>query len=158
MHYPINYFKEDISIDLRRFQPFKKWLLQVGDNHNVEIEEVNYIFCSDEYLYNINMEYLNHDTYTDIITFDNRDNESDKIQADIFISIDRVIENAKTNNTNFTNEISRVMVHGLLHLIGYKDKTSTEKHNMREAENNALNYLPTSAVPRGTLNKEIKNL
>jgi len=98
------------------------------------IGEINYIFCSDEYILSINEEYLNHDYYTDIITFDNRDNTQDDIEADIFVSVDRVQENAQMIQVPFDTELRRVMVHGLLHLLGYHDKSEEEISQMREKE------------------------
>jgi len=151
MIYPINYFKEDVTIDLRSLSSFKKWLIAVADSHKESIDTLNYIFCSDEYLYQINQDYLNHDTYTDIITFDNRDDLNDPIEGDIFISLERVTENAETNKVSKETELARVMSHGLLHLIGFKDKTEIEKLAMREEENKALNFFKLSDVSRGTL-------
>jgi rRNA maturation RNase YbeY len=151
MAYPINYFKEDVSIDLRKLSPFKKWLIRVSEHHQHKIEALNYILCSDEYLLQINQDYLNHDTYTDIITFDNRDDMDQPIEGDIFISFERVKENAVINKVTVDIELARVMAHGLLHLIGFKDKTDKEKQTMREQEDNALNFLLESNVSRGTL-------
>ena len=151
MAYPINYFKEDVSIDLRKLSPFKKWLISVSEHHQHKIEALNYILCSDEYLLQINQDYLNHDTYTDIITFDNRDDVNQPIEGDIFISFERVKENAVINKVTVDIELARVMAHGLLHLIGFKDKTDKEKQTMREQEDSALNFLQESNVSRGTL-------
>ena len=100
----------------------------------------NFIFCSDTFLLNINREYLSHDTFTDIITFDNSDSP-EQIETDIFISIDRVKENASHLNIEFEKELHRVMIHGILHLVGYKDKTQKEKEIMRARENEALELL-----------------
>jgi rRNA maturation RNase YbeY len=100
------------------------------------------VFCSDEYLYQINLEYLNHETYTDIITFDNSEKEFD-LSGDIFISIDRVNENAKTHNQEIETELSRVLAHGLLHLMGYKDKTKEESTLMRQKEEESINLYFT---------------
>ncbi len=98
-----------------------------------ELESLNYIFCSDPYLHQINVQYLDHDTYTDIITFDNAEEEN-TIESDIFISIDRVKENAASFDAGFEQELRRVMAHGVLHLLGFGDKTETEKQIMREQE------------------------
>ena len=98
--------------------------------------DINYIFCSDNYLHQINFQYLDHDTFTDIITFDQSD--KDQIEGDIFISIDRVHENANERNISFVNELHRVMIHGILHLLGYNDKTPKEKQLMREKEDECL--------------------
>ncbi|MBT0812480.1 rRNA maturation RNase YbeY [Litoribacter ruber] len=133
----INFFSEDIPFDLKPKNSYKKWLREIAGEEGFKIGELSYIFCSDEYLYSINLEYLNHDTYTDIITFDNSEDE-DIIEGDIFISIDRVRDNAKTQGTDETEELKRVVSHGLLHLMGYKDKTEEEERLMREKENQAI--------------------
>ncbi len=111
------------------------WLQQVADKEGRIIEEINFIFCSDDYLLKINNKYLQHNYYTDIITFDNSDDEQHSLQGDVFISIDRVKENSITMGTSFEDEISRIMVHGLLHLIGYNDKTEEDKKTMSAKEN-----------------------
>ena len=115
----------------------KNWLKQIAQSENFKIGELNYIFCSDEYLYKINVDYLDHHTYTDIITFDNSEKEK-TIESDIYVSIDRVQENAKTHNISFEDELDRVLIHGVLHLCGYKDKTEEEEKNMRLKENESL--------------------
>jgi len=139
----IYFFKEDYQFDLRKLKRYKRWLNQLANSYEFEIAELNYIFCSDEYLHKINLDYLNHDTYTDIITFDLQENNegNNSIEADIFISIDRVTDNAKNLNIDFEEELARVMAHGLLHLIGFKDKSDNEKGEMRLAENKALELL-----------------
>ena len=106
-------------------------------NENRTLGEVNYIFCSDEYLLNINKHYLNHDYYTDVISFDY--SEDGIISGDIFISVDTVKDNAKEYEVEFEKELARVMVHGVLHFIGYKDKTDEDAKLMRQKENQ---YLP----------------
>ena len=140
----INYFKEDINIDLRQFISLKKWLVKIADEYKMDIEDINYILCSDKYLHQINLTYLQHDTFTDIITFDNREHLTDAIEADIFISTERVEENAAKEHVTFKEELSRVMVHGLLHLFGLKDKTEKEKEHMRAAEDKALSTLKSN--------------
>lgn len=130
----INFFSEDVDYILENHNPVHDWLLGVATHENRKITELNYIFCSDDYLLDINKQYLNHDYYTDVITFDNSDNDSEEIEGDIFISIDRVNENAADSKTFFSNELHRVMVHGLLHLIGYADKSEEEITQMREKE------------------------
>jgi probable rRNA maturation factor len=117
--------------------PIKKWLRTIAANEGFSIRELNYIFMSDEGLHAINMEYLNHDTYTDIITFDNSDT-SGKIESDIFISLERVAANAEKFSTSFENELLRVMAHGVLHLCGYKDKKKAEAELMRRKEEACL--------------------
>lgn len=137
------FFKEDCQIDLRKLKKYKSWIIKLATHYKHEVLELNYIFCSDDYLHKINIEYLDHDTYTDIITFDLREksNESNTIESDIFISIDRVKENANKLNLPFLEELARVMAHGLLHLIGFKDKSDLEKKEMRIAETRALELL-----------------
>lgn len=112
----------------------------IAAKENYEIKELNYVFMSDEDLLKINIKYLNHDTYTDIITFDNAEIKG-KIESDIFISLDRVEANAKKFNTTYENELQRVMAHGLLHLCGYKDKKKEEVATMRKKEEESLAML-----------------
>src|SRR5690606_17448516 len=114
----INFFQEDIRYNLPKKLAIKRWLKQLATSEGYKITTLNYIFCSDEYLHHINREYLNHDTFTDIITFDNSDDKS-TIEGDIFISVDRARENSQSQNNNFENEIKRLLCHGLLHLLGY---------------------------------------
>lgn len=129
----IVFFNEDINFKFQDKNKFKSWLKKVADKEGFTIGQLNYIFCSDEYLHKINLEYLDHDTYTDIITFDNSEDES-TIEGDIFVSIDRIRENSQTLNTVFEEEIKRVIIHGLLHLCGYDDHTSEDKAEMRKLE------------------------
>ncbi len=134
----ILFFEEDIKLKIKKKLALKKWLKYTVEKEKKSVSELNYIFCSDEYLLEMNVSYLNHDTLTDIITFDNSE-EADVITGDIFISIERVIENAKKFEVDFEDELHRVMVHGVLHLIGYKDKKKEEKEKMRAKENYYLN-------------------
>ncbi len=129
----IYFFSEEINFELKEKLNRKRWLKNIATKGGFTIKELNYVFCSDEYLYQINLEYLNHETYTDIITFDNSEKKFD-LSGDIFISIDRVNENAKTHNQETETELSRVLAHGLLHLMGYKDKTKEESTLMRQKE------------------------
>ena len=129
----IVFFNEDINFKFQDKNKFKAWLKKVAEKEDFTIGELNYIFCSDEYLHKINLEYLDHDTYTDIITFDNSETET-VIEGDIFISIERVRENSQTLNTVFEEEIKRVIVHGLLHLCGYDDHAPEDKAEMRRLE------------------------
>jgi len=137
----IYFFSEGINFELQEKLKRKRWLKTIATKDGFIIKELNYVFCSDEYLYQMNLEYLNHDTYTDIITFDNSEKELDII-GDVFISIDRIRENAKTHNQKVEDELNRVLVHGLLHLMGYKDKTKEESALMRQKEEESINlYL-----------------
>lgn len=136
----ILFFEEDITYSLKEKNKYKKWLKSIAEKEGFKIKELNYIFCSDEYLYQINLDYLNHKTYTDIITFDNSENKN-SIEGDIFISIERVSENAQKENVLFEKELQRVLSHGLLHLMGYKDKSEADKTIMRNKEELALNLF-----------------
>jgi rRNA maturation RNase YbeY len=129
----IIFFNEDIDFKFQGKNNFKAWLKKVADKEGFKIKNLNYIFCSDVYLHKINVDYLNHDTFTDIITFDNSEDES-LIEGDIFVSIERVKENSQTLNTVFGEELKRVIVHGLLHLCGYDDHSFEEKAKMRRLE------------------------
>ena len=112
------------------------WIERIGEHFQYAIREIQYVFCDDEYLYEMNMQYLNHDTYTDIITFDYADGEV--LHGDIFISLDRVEENALEREIDFNEELLRVMAHGLLHMKGLKDKTEEEKNVMRREEESLM--------------------
>lgn len=146
----INFFEEEIKSSLSKKRITKQWLKQIAANRGYKIQDLNYIFCSDEYLLDINIQYLNHDTYTDIVTFDQSEYENE-IEGDIYISIDRVKENSETLKTDYNQELLRVLAHGLLHLCGLKDKTELEKKEMRKEEDEALSLYPPSTVPRGTV-------
>lgn len=136
----ILFFEEDIKFSLNQKNKHKKWLKEIVEKENFKIKELNYIFCSDEYLYQINQQYLNHKTYTDIITFDN--SEKPKIiEGDIFISIERIRDNACKKNNGFEIELLRVISHGLLHLMGYKDKTPEDKKTMSEMEDKSISLF-----------------
>ncbi|WP_053406394.1 rRNA maturation RNase YbeY [Persicobacter sp. CCB-QB2] len=133
----INFFTEDVEFDVDQLISSRAWINQVIENEGFELEEINFIFCSDEYLYKINVEYLNHDTYTDIITFDNSETPG-FIESDIFVSVERIKDNALSLNVPFEQELKRVIIHGVLHLLGYKDKTEEEAATMRAKENEAI--------------------
>ena len=128
----IHFCTEDITFSLKEKLKHKAWLNEVAKQEGKKILELTYVFCSDEYLLQINQEYLNHDTLTDIVTFDNSEDPK-KIEGDIFISIERVLENGNKLGTSET-ELERVMVHGVLHLLGYKDKKKEDKALMTEKE------------------------
>ena len=136
----INFFYENISFEIENQTKVKKWIDSIINRNDYKVIELNYIFCDDEYLHKINTEYLNHDTYTDIITFDNSDTPSE-IEGDLFISIDRVKDNASQLNVDFLSELHRVIIHGVLHLLGHVDKTELDKLNMRKEEEDALALL-----------------
>ena len=130
----INFFCEDVAFELTHSETIQAWITHTINNENHSISELNYIFCSDEYLHKINIDYLDHDYYTDIITFDNSDEEQ-IVEGDIFISIERVEDNAQDQGIAFELELRRVLIHGVLHLLGYKDKSQSEQQQMREKEN-----------------------
>jgi len=127
-----SFFSEDISFQLADELKTQNWIIESIKQEGKTPGEINYIFCSDNYLYKMNVEHLNHDTFTDIITFNYC--VEDVVNTDIFISVDRVKENAKDFETSFENELSRVMIHGMLHLVGYDDKTEADKEAMRAKE------------------------
>lgn len=129
----INFFTEDIKFNLKAKLAVKQWIKNTITAENYSLEELNFIFCSDEYLLRINQEFLQHDYYTDVITFDNSEVENN-ILGDIFISVDRIVDNAKQANTTAENEMHRIMIHGTLHLLGYKDKTKKHKEEMTGKE------------------------
>jgi rRNA maturation RNase YbeY len=129
----IRFFTEDISFSLKNKGLVKKWIKQTIIDESHKLRELNFIFCSDQYLLSINQQFLNHDTYTDIITFDNSDKEG-LIIGDIFISVDRVQENAESFKTKMEDELQRVMIHGTLHLLGYPDKGKEAKAIMTQKE------------------------
>jgi len=137
---PIQFFAEDIDFDLTNQTIISDWIKVLINNHKKELHLLNFIFCSDSYLHQINVEYLNHDTLTDIITFPYA--EIPIIHSDIFISIDRVKENSTLFKTTFEKELHRVIIHGVLHLCGFGDKNETEKKEMRNQEEKALALLP----------------
>jgi probable rRNA maturation factor len=131
------FFLEPVAMLKSRTQ-LKKFIQKVAKKNGRPILSLNVIFCSDEYLLNINKQYLQHDYYTDIITFDLSENKKSAITAELYISIDRVRDNAKHNKTPFYNEIHRVIFHGLLHLLGYKDKLKKDKILMKQMEDKLL--------------------
>ena len=135
----INFHSEGVDFHLVNEKKRIKWIKDSIKNEAKKVGEISYIFCSDEYLHKMNLEYLNHDTYTDIITFDYT--EENIVSGDIFISIDRVKENAIKFKTLFEKELSRVIIHGALHLMGYKDKSAQEKKQMRSKEDFYLTLL-----------------
>lgn len=136
----INFFTEEISFNLKQKRKIKAWIDDTIASEGYQLEELNFIFCSDEYLLRINNDFLQHDYYTDVITFDN--SEAFKtIVGDIFISIDRIRDNAKQNTVSSTNELCRVMIHGTLHLLGFKDKLKKDKLLMTHKENEYLQKL-----------------
>ncbi len=137
----IHFSTENITFRLKGKTRIKNWITTVIQNENKRVGEVNYLFCDDAYMLQVNMAYLNHDTYTDIITFDSV--EGNLISGDILISIDRVRENAQLFACPFEQELSRVIIHGVLHLLGNPDKSEEEALSMRQKENDAIQLLET---------------
>ena len=137
----INFFTEEIDFSLENKEEICVWIESQSEGYGVDIQTINYVFCSDDYLLNINIEHLDHDYYTDIITFDMRDAKGQPIEADIFVSIDRIKDNAQKEGVTFLNELHRVIIHGFLHLVGYSDKTDEEKVEMRTQEEKCLSLL-----------------
>ncbi|MBH83431.1 MAG: rRNA maturation RNase YbeY [Flavobacteriales bacterium] len=127
------YYHSECDFQLKDYESITKWLNDVIRTEHKELGEINYIFCDDQYLLKKNQEYLQHDTFTDIITFDYT--EENRLFADIFISIERVKENAINFAVPFETELKRVIIHGVLHLIGYKDSSDEYTKTMRSKEN-----------------------
>ena len=132
----IYFSSENIKFDLRGKLKVKKWITDLIKAQNKKVGDISYLFCDDAYLIEVNRTYLDHDTYTDIITFDYV--EGDTISGDILISVERVKENAQLFNTTFDQELHRVIIHGVLHLLGQGDKTEAETAQMRNKEEAAL--------------------
>ncbi|MGE5381837.1 MAG: rRNA maturation RNase YbeY [Omnitrophica WOR_2 bacterium] len=135
----INFFSEDIAFELENKQTIIRWINQVIEDHKSSLGTINYIFCNDEYLLRLNKQYLDHDTYTDIITFDY--STPKVLSGEIYISIDRVEENSIKFKSTFLNELHRVIIHGILHLTGQGDKTEKESKIMRSKEDHYLNLI-----------------
>jgi probable rRNA maturation factor len=134
----IDFFVEELDFSLQHQNELREWIRQIIEDHGYDVENLTYVFCSDDYLHQINLEYLDHDSYTDIVTFNNSDFPDRIIEGDIFISVDRVRENAETLFVSFTNELHRVIIHGVLHLLGYDDKDAASQADMREKEDSCL--------------------
>ncbi|MEM9545448.1 MAG: rRNA maturation RNase YbeY [Bacteroidota bacterium] len=132
----ILFHKEEIEVQLPDEKKLTQWLCNIAGTEDKKVKQVTYIFCDDEYLLEINKQFLNHDFYTDIITFPYK--QGSEIESDIFISVDRVRENATLYKVDFDRELLRVIAHGLLHLMGYKDKTKEEEKVMRAQEDLAI--------------------
>ncbi|MDG1698248.1 MAG: rRNA maturation RNase YbeY [Polaribacter sp.] len=130
-------FNYETPFELLDEKFIEDWINTVVLSHGYTIGEINYIFCDDTYLHKLNLEFLQHDTLTDIISFDSTLGKL--IGGDLFISVERVAENAKEYKVSFTDELHRVMIHGILHYMGFKDKSSADIKRMRKEENTALN-------------------
>ena len=134
----IMYFFEEVEPLFDKEKEVEDWIMDCIAAEGQIQGNLNFIFCSDEYLHKINLEYLQHDDYTDVITFPYSDQ---KVEGDVFISLERVRENSKNFEVTFENELHRVMIHGILHLLGYSDKTETDKEQMRRKEDSYLRLI-----------------
>ena len=150
----INFFSEDIQFDLPNKKKVTSWITKIIKNEGFSVNQLNFIFCGDNYLQKLNRKHLGHDTSTDVLTFDHAGTRGEgtgdggrgtlcamrhaPCAGDIFISIDRVKENARDYDNSFPDELARVMIHGILHLLGYRDKTAKGKASMREKEDDCL--------------------
>lgn len=132
----IRFAVQDINFELFQAENVRKWISEVVQRRQKRVGNISYLFCDDEYLLGVNQQYLNHDTYTDIITFDYV--AADLISGDIMISVDRVGENAGKFGVPFEQELHRVIIHGVLHLLGQGDKSDSEAEEMRRQEEEAL--------------------
>ncbi len=136
----IRFFNEEVTYKLPQKQATRQWLKQQAEREGYAVGDLNYIFCSDDYVLQVNRDYLQHDYYTDIITFDQSEEEG-KIEGDIFISVDRVTDNASQLGVTPEQEMRRVLAHGLLHLCGFGDKTDEEVAQMRAKEEEWLRQV-----------------
>jgi len=132
-------FNYELDFELSNEEVLRSWIATCIERNEYKLGELNYVFCDDAYLLKLNVEFLNHDTLTDIISFDYTLGK--QVGGDIFISIERVKDNAVDLNISFDEELKRVMVHGVLHYMGYKDKTKEEKDIMRSKENECVLLL-----------------
>ena len=130
----IKFYNQGVSPKIKKKHDLKSFLISIFIAENIDIQNVSYVFCKDEFLLELNRKYLNHDTYTDVLTFTLSD-RSAPINAEIYISIERVLENSISLGIDFQEELNRVMIHGILHLCGFDDRTSKEKKIMRQKEN-----------------------
>jgi rRNA maturation RNase YbeY len=136
----ILFFSENIDFKLKDKAILRNWLLKSISNEGKKVENINFIFCNDDYLLEINKKYLNRNTLTDVITFDYSEQE-EVISGEIYISYQRIVDNATKYNQTLDNEIYRVMIHGILHLIGYDDNTENQKEIMAQKEDYCLSLL-----------------
>lgn len=138
--YQISFFSEETDFVIKQKKYVRQWIKETVVSEGFRCGTLNIVFCSDSYLLTINQQYLNHDTYTDIVTFDNSEEER-LIEGDIFISVDRIMENAQKFSKSFANELHRVIIHGVLHLLGYTDKKKESKEKMTQMEDLYLSKI-----------------
>ena len=134
---PISFHSQVSKFTLKKKKKIIDWILLVAYLERTEVNEISYVFCDDEFMLKLNNDFLHHNYYTDIVTFDYSAGHK-KIAAEIYISIERVLENSKLLKTNFEDELRRVMIHGVLHCIGYSDKHQKSQNRMRKKENEYL--------------------
>ena len=139
----ITYQSQDTNFSLKNRRLISQWIKTVIAKHNKQLGNVSYIFCSNSFILDLNQKYLNHNYFTDIITFDYCSDNI--IEGDIFISVDTVKDNSTRFNTNFNDELLRVIIHGVLHLIGFNDKTKKQQKQMRSMEDEALSIYYNNA-------------
>lgn len=132
-------YQYEADFALENHLKYTDWIKDVIASENMQWDDLSYVFCTDEYLYNLNDKYLGHKNYTDIITFDYT--EGNKVSGEIYISIDRVKDNANKFEVQFETELQRVMAHGILHLVGYKDKREKDRELMKAKENEKINMF-----------------
>lgn len=132
-------FNFETEFQLNNKEGLQKWISEIITSEGFEVGEILYIFCDDDYLHKLNVEFLDHDTLTDILSFDYK--MGNQINGEIYISVERVVDNAKDFKTDFFDELHRVMIHGILHFCGYMDETDSEEIEMRNKENEALKLL-----------------
>lgn len=137
----IYFDSEDIDIPQFVNDQTKEWISTTIQSFDKRVGELRFVFCSDEFLYQMNVKYLNHNTYTDIITFDTSENPK-FVSGELFVSLDRIRENAENNAKTIENEVFRVIIHGVLHLLGFKDKKESDIIEMRSQEEKCLSLLP----------------
>jgi len=138
---PVNFHFQDVDSELSNSKALEAYIIQLFNNEGIKAQNIDYIFCTDDFLLSLNKKYLNHDTYTDILTFDLSEKPKE-MRAEIYISVERVSENANLFKKSFENELHRVIFHGALHLCGYNDHSAEDKKEMRVQENkHLLNYL-----------------
>lgn len=137
---PVLFFQEEVRIDWGNEDTIRSWIIQTirTELGQVEIGDISIIFCSDEYLLDINNRFLNHDFYTDIVTFEY---DREPLSADLYLSIDRITENARDQEVELNRELYRVIIHGILHICGYQDKTENDQSRMRAREDHYLAFL-----------------
>lgn len=142
----IHFLSEDVEIPISDQTGIRHWIQKVVAFHEKKLGEINYIFCSDEAILQVNQRYLQHDYYTDIITFDYT--EGERLSGDLFIGIETVASNAQLLNVSYEEELHRVLIHGILHLCGFKDKQANEEKTMREKEREALELRDMKACQK----------